>query len=192
MIRAVAFNGSPRKGGNTETLLKTVLKELEGEGVQTELVQIGSESLRGCVACYGCYERKDCKCVMRDDILNDCVFKMLGSDAIILGSPVYVGDVSSPMRALIERACVVSRANGGIYKRKVGAGVVALRRAGATSALDSMSRFFAAQEMFIAGSSYWNMGVGRNPGDVEGDEEGMKTMKTLGANIAWLLKKIKA
>ncbi len=192
MIRAVAFNSSPRKGGNTETLLKAALKEIEAEGIQTELVQIGAESIRGCIACYGCFERKDCKCVMSNDVLNDCVFKMLGADAIILGSPVYVGDVSSTLRALIERACVVSRANGGIFRRKVGAGVVAVRRAGATNALDSVNRFFAAQEMFIAGASYWNLGVGRNPGDVEGDEEGMRTMKSLGANIAWLLKRIRA
>ena len=168
------------------------MKELEAEGVETELVQLGTESIQGCVACYSCFENKDCKCAIAKDSINDCIFKMLSADAIILGSPVYVADVSASMRALIERSCLVSRANGSLFKRKVGAGVVAVRRAGATNSLDSINRFFAGQQMFVAGSSYWNMAQGREKGEVEKDQEGVQTMKDLGQNIAWLLKKLKA
>jgi len=191
-MRALAFNGSPHKEGNTSILLKTVLKELEKEGMETEIVQLGALELHSCIACGQCVDRHDCKCVRADDALNDCIFKMLGADAIIIGSPVYVGDVSSPVRALIERSCMVSRANGNIFKRKIGAGVVAARRAGFTSALDSMNRFFLAQGMIVPGSTYWNMAIGRNKGEVEKDEEGMRTMKDLGENLVWLMKKLKA
>ena len=192
VIRALAINSSPRIDGNTATLLKLVLKELENEGIGTELIQLGKKELHGCTACYSCLQSKDCKCIITKDILNDCVFKMLGADAIILGSPVYVADVSANMRALIERSCLISRANGNIFKHKIGAGVVAVRRAGATSALDSINRFFAGQEMLIAGSSYWNLAIGREKGEVESDKEGVQTMKTLGQNLAWALKKLKA
>ncbi len=192
MIKALAINGSPRPDGNTATLLRIVLAELDAEGVESELVQLGSGGLRGCAACFACYKRKDRKCAMEGDIVNGCVAKMLEADAIILGSPVYVGDISAGMRALIERVCVVSRANGGLFARKLGAGVVAVRRAGGTSSLDSINRFFSAQEMLIVGSSYWSLAFGREKGEVEQDGEGVQTMKALGRNMAWALKMLKA
>ena len=190
-IKAVAFNGSPHTDGNTFILLKTVLAELDAEGIETELVQLGPMRLHGCTACNLCIERKDGKCAVSNDALNDCLFKMMRADAIIIGSPVYVGDASALARAFIERVCMVSRANGSIFERKIGASVVVARRAGATSAIDSINRFLLAQGMAVAGSSYWNMAIGRGRGEVENDAEGMRTMKNLGQNLAWMLKGLK-
>jgi multimeric flavodoxin WrbA len=114
---------------------------------------------------------------------------MAAADGVLLGSPTYVTDVSPEIKALIDRACMVSGANGGIFRRKVGAGVVAVRRAGAMHALDTLNHFFLITEMIIPGSTYWNIGFGREIGEVEKDEEGIRTMKVLGRNMAWLLKK---
>ncbi|MDP3480914.1 MAG: flavodoxin family protein, partial [Desulfoprunum sp.] len=117
--------------------------------------------------------------------------KMQGADAILLGSPTYFADVSSEMKALMDRCGMVSKANGDLFKRKLGAAVVAVRRAGAIHVFDSMNHFFLIGQMIIVGSSYWNVGIGREKGEVEKDEEGMKTMQVLGENILWLLEKIR-
>ncbi len=188
-MRVTAFNGSPRKEGNTSILLKYVLKELEAEGITTELVQIGGKHIKGCVACYRCKENMDRKCAVKDDMINDCIDKMLDSDGIILGSPTYVTDVSPEIKALIDRATVVSRANEYMFKKKVGAAVVAVRRAGSIHAFDTMNHFFLISQMIVPGSCYWNMAIGLQPGDVAQDEEGINTMKILGRNMAWLMKK---
>jgi multimeric flavodoxin WrbA len=121
---------------------------------------------------------------------NVFIEKMAAADGILLGSPTYVADVSPEIKALIDRACLVSRANGGMFRHKVGAAVIAVRRAGAIHAFDTLNHFFLLSEMIIPGSSYWNVGIGREPGEVEKDEEGIQTMKVLGQNMAWLLKKI--
>ena len=189
-MKVVAFNGSPREGGNTEILLMQVLAELEAEGISTELVQIGGKQIRGCTACYQCFERKDQSCAIKDDVLNECVGKMIEADAIILGSPTYFADVTAEMKALIDRAGLVARANGDMFQRKVGAAVVAVRRGGSIHAFDTMNHFFLIEQMIVAGSIYWNMGIGREKGEVEADEEGIKTMNVLGQNMAWLLKKL--
>lgn len=189
-MKVVAFNGSARKDGNTAMLLSTVLGELKKEGVETELVQLAGKTLQGCIACYRCFERKDRRCAVNVDALNDCIEKMLGSDGIVLGSPTYFSDVSANMKALIERAGMVARANGDMFKRKVGAAVVAVRRAGASHAFSSINHFFLIGQMIVPGSSYWNIGVGREKGEVERDAEGMKTMRDLGQNMAWLLMKL--
>ena len=192
LLKVVAFNGSPRQNGNTATLINRVLNELEKEGIATELVQIVDEPIRGCTACRQCYVNKDMRCVFDDDIVNDCIEKMNDADGIILGSPTYFADVTAEMKALIDRAGYVVRGNGGTLKRKVGAAVVAVRRAGSIHVLDSINHFFTINEMIIPGSSYWNLGIGRDIGDVESDEEGIETMCTLGQNMAWLLKKLHA
>jgi multimeric flavodoxin WrbA len=115
---------------------------------------------------------------------------MVASDGILLGTPTYVADVSPEIKSLIDRACMVSGANGGLLRRKAGAAVVAVRRAGAMHAFDTLNHFFLITEMIVPGSSYWNIGIGREPGEVERDEEGIRTMKVLGRNMAWLLKKL--
>lgn len=189
-MKVVAFNGSSRKEGNTFILLNTVLDELKKEDVQTEIVSLSGETLSGCKACYKCFQNKNKLCASIGDIINECIEKILYSDAILLGSPTYFSDVSANMKAFIERCGMVSRANGDIFRRKLGASVVAVRRAGATSVFSSMNYFFLIGQMIVVGSNYWNIGIGKDPGDVKNDLEGMQTMKTLGQNILWLLKKI--
>jgi multimeric flavodoxin WrbA len=189
-MRAIAINGSARRGGNTAILLRYVLGELEKEGIETELVEMSGAVVHGCLACRKCSARKDRRCSQKDDMGNVYIEKMDQADGILLGSPTYVTDVSSEMKALIDRAALVGRANGGMFRHKVGAGVVAVRRAGAIHAFDTLNHFFFISEMMVPGSSYWNIGIGRDPGDVEKDEEGIATIKTLGQNMAWLLKKL--
>ncbi len=190
MLKITAFNGSARRDGNTAILLNTVLAELMGRGFETELVQLAGKPLRGCTACRGCFENKDKKCVQPDDGLNGYLEKMEASAGILIGSPTYFADVSSDTKALIERAGYVSMANGGLFRRKAGAAVVAVRRGGAVHAFDTINHFFTISQMMIPGSNYWNVGVGRAIGEVESDIEGMATMKVLGENMAWLLSKL--
>jgi multimeric flavodoxin WrbA len=192
-MKVVAFNGSPRKKGNTEMLINRVFEALQKEGVETELVQLGGKDIKGCVACMKCFEAKNNACATRkDDILNDCVQKMIEADGIIIGSPTYFANVSTEVKALIDRAGLVSMANGSLLKRKVCAAVVAVRRAGATDAFDAINKFFFINQAIVPGSTYWNMGFGLNKEEVKKDEEGMNTMKVLGENMAWLLKKTTA
>ncbi len=191
-MKVVAFNGSPRKDGNTASLIRHVLAELEKEGIETETVQIGGKSIHGCTACMKCFENKDRKCVIDKDIVNDCIEKMIEADGIILASPTYFADLTPELKALIDRSGFVAGANGGLFRRKVGAAVVAVRRAGSIHVFDSINHLFTITQMIIPGSSYWNIGMGLAEGDVEKDEEGIRTMQTLGQNMAWLLKKLNA
>lgn len=189
-MKVVAFNGSSRKGGNTSSLLQVVCNELNLEGIETEIVELAGENLQGCIACYKCFKTKNKKCAVKKDIMNECIEKMLAADAILLGSPTYFADVSANMKAVIERCGMVARANANMFKRKLGAGVVAVRRAGSFHVLTSLNGFFLIGEMIVVGSSYWNLGIGREPGDVLNDSEGVQTMKDLGKNMAWLLEKV--
>jgi multimeric flavodoxin WrbA len=189
-MKVVAFNGSARKDGNTAILVNAVFKELKKEGIKTELVQLAGKNIRGCTACGKCFEKQDKRCVVNNDVLNDCIKKMLDSDGIILASPTYFADVSADMKALIERAGFVAKANNDMFRHKVGAAVVAVRRGGAIHVFDTINHFFFISQMIVPGSSYWNVGTGLAPGDVTTDDEGIATMKTLGTNMAWLMKKI--
>jgi multimeric flavodoxin WrbA len=191
-MKVVAFNGSARRGGNTAILLGKVIAELHQEGIETELVEMSGVRIHGCLACRECSARKDGRCAQKNDVGNEYIAKMEAADGILLGSPTYVTDVSPEIKALIDRACLVSGANGGMFRRKVGAAVVAVRRAGAIHAFDTLNHFFQISEMIVPGSCYWNIGIGRNPGDVEKDEEGIRTMQVLRRNMAWLLKKLHA
>ena len=190
-MKVVAFNGSPRRKGNTSMLINVVLGELKKEGIATELVQIGGTPIHGCRACFKCMTNQDQRCSQNDDALNKHLKMMLEADGFILGSPTYHGDITPELKALIDRAGLVSKVNGTLFKRKVGAAVVAVRRAGSVHAISSIYHMMLMNEMIIPGSSYWNMGIGYSNGDVEKDEEGIATMKTLGQNMAWLLKKLK-
>jgi multimeric flavodoxin WrbA len=190
-IKVVAFNGSARANGNTSRLIDIVFKELEREGIATKKIHIGGKPLQGCVACYGCFKNLDKHCVLKNDPLNEYIDEMLSADAIILGSPTYCADMSANMKALVERAALVAKANQEMLKYKVGASVVAVRRGGATSVFSALNYFFLIGQMIVPGSSYWNFGVGLQPGDVESDAEGVQTMINLGKNMAWLLKRTK-
>ena len=190
-MKVVAFNGSARKDGNTAILIKYVLDALKENGIETELYQLAGKEIRGCRACFKCFENKDQRCVVKDDVANECIEKMVEADGIILGSPTYFANVSTEMKALIDRAGFVCRANGNMFRRKVGAAVVAVRRAGGIHVFNSINHFFLISQMIVPGSSYWNIGVGLVKGDVEKDEEGIVTMTDLGENMAWLLKKLR-
>ncbi len=183
-MRIVAFNCSPRKNGNTSRMINVVLEELEKDGISTELVQVGKKKIRGCIACYKCGEKKDSRCHAgkEGDILNDCLEKMIEADGIIIGSPTYFSNISTEAKALIDRAGLVARMNGDLFKRKVGAAVIAARRAGAVSAFSAVNYFFLIGQMIVPGSTYWNLGYGLDPGEVEKDEEGIKTMSDLGVS----------
>jgi len=190
MLKVTAFNCSARKDGNTAVLLKAALAELQAQGFGTELVQLAGRPLRGCAACNGCFKNKDGRCVLPDDGFNGYMKKMTESAGILIGSPTYFADVSSEAKALIDRAGFVSIANGGLLRRKAGAAVIAVRRGGAIHAFDTINHLFTISQMIIPGASYWNVGIGRGPGEVAGDEEGMGTMKVLGENMGWLLTRL--
>ena len=191
-MKVVIFNGSPRKEGNTHQCLQMVIKELKSAGIECEYIWIGMDNIQGCISCYQCDKNRDKRCGVNTDKLNEYLEKMIEADGIILGSPTYFADVSTRMKALIERAGLVSKINGGLLKHKIGAAVVAVRRAGAIHVFSSINYFFLISEMFVVGSSYWNLGIGLNPGDVMNDKEGITTFKDLGQNFAHLLQKLKS
>jgi len=186
-MKVIGFNGSPRKDGNTFILINHVFRELEKEGIETEMVQLSEKEIRGCIACEKCIENKDQRCAVNSDAANEYIQKMLGADGILLGSPVYLTDVTSEMKALIDRAGYVSRANDRMFKNKVAVAVVAVRRAGAFRTLDTLNHFFLNNLMVIPGYAF---AIGRDKGEVEKDEEGMQLVKVVGQRMAWLLKKL--
>jgi multimeric flavodoxin WrbA len=189
-MKVVAFNGSPRRKGNTEILISEIFKILNAEGIETEMIQLGNKQVHGCTACGKCKEIQNGKCHIKNDHLNYCIEKMIEADGIIIGSPVYFADVTPEVKALIDVAGYVTRANNHLLKRKIGAGVIAVRRGGALHAFETINNFFLISQMIVPGSSYWNFAIGRDPGDVLNDTEGMQTIRTLGENMAWLMKKV--
>ncbi|MGE5189059.1 MAG: flavodoxin family protein [Gemmatimonadota bacterium] len=190
-MKVLAVNGSARKDGNTAVLLRHALGEIEAAGIATQLVQLSGMTIRGCTACFRCFANRDRRCAVTGDDANEVIEGMDAADGILLGSPTYFADVTAEMKALIDRGGMVGRANGGMYRRKAGAAVVAVRRGGAIHAFDTLNHFFLIAEMVVPGSSYWNIGVGREIGDVDRDEEGVRTVKDLGRNMAWLLGRIR-
>lgn len=189
-MKVVAFNGSARKKGNTRILIDTVLDILKKEDIEAELVNLAGEKISGCTACMQCFEKRDQNCSGVDDFINDCIAKMIQADGIILASPTYFANVSTEMKALIDRAGLVAFANPGLLRHKVGAAITVAQRTGASQAFMAMNTFFACFEMFTVGSNYPNMAIGLNPGDVKKDSQGLETMRILGKNMAFLLKKI--
>jgi multimeric flavodoxin WrbA len=189
-MKVIGINGSPRRGGNTEILIKTVFEQLEMEGIETEFLQLGGKLVHGCTACLKCREIQDCHCHIKNDHLNSLIAKMVEADGVILGSPVYFADITPEMKALIDVSGYVTRGNGHLLRRKVGAAVIVERRGGALHAFETINNFFLINQMIVPGSSYWNFAFGGAPGDVLKDDEGIRTMRTLGDNMAWLLKKL--
>jgi multimeric flavodoxin WrbA len=186
-MKVIGFNGSPRKEGNTSILIRRVFHALEKEGVETELVHLSHKKIHGCIACYKCAENKDQRCAVNDDAANEYIEKMTEAQGIVLGSPVYFMDVTPEMKALIDRVGFVSRSNGGMFRNKIGSLVAAARRTGAVHTLDTMSHFFLSMEMILVGRA---IGMGRDKGDVEKDEEGLMLANALGQRMTWLLKKL--
>ena len=187
---ALAINGSPRKNGNTRVLLEETLKPLAAAGWETEFVQLGGKDIRGCLACGKCAEKQNLRCINSKDMFNEVFERMVRADALILGSPTYFADVSAELKALLDRSGMVALVNGRVFKGKIGAAVVAVRRGGATHVFDSINHMYLMSEMLVPGSTYWNMGCGLNEGEVASDNEGMANMRNLGRTIAWLGKAI--
>ena len=189
-MKAIAINGSPRRGGNTEILLKKVLEPLEAEGWNTEYRRIGGKPVRGCMACMKFVEKRNGRCIQEDDVINEYLELMYAADAIILGSPTYFAGITPELKALIDRAGFVALANDGAFSGKIGAAVVAVRRGGATQVFDTINHMFLISSMIVPGSLYWNLGVGLDKGQVLNDDEAMRNMNHLGRTIAWLGKAI--
>lgn len=187
-MKVIGINSSARKDGNTAILIKTVLDELKSDGIQTEMIQLADLKLEPCKACFACGGKENC--IHKNDAFCDIFQKMNEADGIILGSPVYSANVSAKMQALIERSAVVADMNSGLFTHKVGASVATARRGGALQAIDTMNHFFLNHEMFVVGSTYWNMAYGQMPEDVLKDKEGLDNMRNLGHNMAFLLKKL--
>ncbi|WP_027717736.1 flavodoxin family protein [Desulfovirgula thermocuniculi] len=186
----VAFNGSPRPKGNTYHALEAVLGALAQEGISGEIVQLGGRRLAGCAACFKCFKSKDKRCQQGGDEMNEFIARAVAADGIIIGSPVYFSNVTAEVKAFIDRCGMVARANDDMLKGKVGAAVVVARRAGATFAYSAINFFFGISQMVIPSSNYWNLGLALAPGDILKDEEALNTFKTLGQNMARVLKKL--
>lgn len=185
-MKALAINGSPRKGGNTEILLRAVLKPLTAEGWETELIHLGGKKIRGCSACEQCFEIKNCRCALDNDAFNGVMDKMVSARAVIVGSPTYFTDVTAETKALLDRAGFVALANGGLFRGKIAAAVVAVRRGGGTHVFDTINHMFLMSGAIVPGSTYWNLGFGLERGDVSADGEALRNMDDLGRIIAWL------
>lgn len=189
-MKVLAINSSPRPEGNTKALLQLVCKELNDQGIDTEIYQLGGKLVHGCMACRKCFENQDRKCVITGDCMNELISKVFEADGLIIGSPTYFSNVTTELKAFIDRAGYVTLANGNPLRRKAGAAVVAVRRAGSLPTFDAINHFYFITQMVIPGSSYWNIGIGREQGEVLNDAEGIRTMETLGKNMAWLMHKL--
>ena len=187
-MKILAISGSARKGGNTEILVDVVLDELRGAGVECELVQLAGTDIRGCRACWGCGGKENC--VLKDDAFCELFEKMKAADGIILASPVYTGNISATLQAVLERAAVVCDMNkeASLLAGKAGACLAVARRGGALNTLDVLANFFLLQDMYVVGSSYWPIAYGQMPGDVRRGEEGLATARKLGKNMRRLLR----
>ncbi|MFH1169259.1 MAG: flavodoxin family protein [Chloroflexota bacterium] len=186
-MKAVGFVGSPRKNGNTEFLTRHTLKAVEEEGIETELVRLAGLDIRPCTACMVCKEKEYCPI---DDDLLPLYAKAKEADAIILATPVYFGSATALMKAFMERAAYIARPRDA-FSGKVGGPLVVARRAGQNFTFAQLMYWFHIMGFFMPGSTYWNVAIGRDKGDVAGDEEGLKTAWTFGKNTALLLKKLK-
>ena len=191
-MKVIAFNGSARKGGNTEQMIHVLFDQLKQEGIDTELINLAGAEIKSCLACFKCAEMKNEQCVIKSDQVNAYVAKIKEADALILASPSYFANVSSEMKAFIDRVGIVAKVNDDLFARKLGAGIAVARRSGEVFVFDALNHFFLISQMFVVGSSYWNNAFGLKPGDAMSDEEGIRTMQTLGRNMAWLLKKTAA
>ncbi|HRZ83223.1 MAG TPA: flavodoxin family protein [Candidatus Hydrogenedentes bacterium] len=189
-MKVVAFNGSPRLGGNTELLLRKVLEPIAAAGIETELVQVGGRPVRGCQACYRCFQTKDCRCAHNGDEMNGWIAKILEADAVVIGSPTYFAGPTAEVTALLDRVGLVACANNAMLSRKIGAAVVAVRRGGAGGVQDAINHMFLMTRMIVPGSTYWNMGFGLEKGEAANDAEGLNNMEDLGETIAWLVKAV--
>ncbi|MFZ4399104.1 MAG: flavodoxin family protein [Bacteroidales bacterium] len=187
-MKVIAINGSPKSEGNTFHALKMLGEEVLAAGIEFEILHIGNKMIHGCLACGKCGINKDEKCVIKTDDLNLWIQQIKNADAIVLGSPVYYSGIAGTMKCFLDRLFYVSGSNGNLFRQKVAAAVVAVRRSGGSSTFDCMNHYLTYSEMILATSNYWNIIHGRSPGEVTQDAEGVQIMRVLGKNISWLLK----
>lgn len=185
-MKVVAFNGSPKKEGNTYHALKMVAEELEKEGIEVEIVHVGNKTIRGCLACNACAKNNNEKCIIDNDEVNEWIQKMKMADGILLGSPVHYSAIGGTMKSFLDRAFYV--ANAGLLRHKVGAAVVAVRRSGGVPTFNQLNNYINYAEMLMPSTNYWNVIHGMKPGEALEDEEGRQIMRVLGKNMAWLMK----
>jgi len=190
-MKVIAVNGSPKADGNTYNSLKLVGDELQKEGIEFEIIHIGNKVIRGCIACGSCAKTLNERCIFTDEV-NDALQKLKAADGILLGSPVHYAGVAGTMKSFLDRLFYVAGANGNLFRHKVGATVVAVRRSGGVSTFDTLNHYINYAEMIMPGSNYWNVAHGRAPGEMLQDGEGVQVMRVLGKNMAWLLKALAA
>lgn len=186
-MKVVAFNGSPRKEGNTYNALKMVGQSLEAKGIEFEIVHVGGKAISGCLGCGGCARNKNEKCVIEGDSVNEYIQKMKEADGIILGSPVHYAGIAGTMKSFLDRAFYVSGMNGNMLRHKVGASVAAVRRSGGVTTFEQLNNYLLYSEMFLPTTNYWNVIHGARAGEVTQDVEGVQIMNVLGENMAYLL-----
>lgn len=189
-MKVIAFNGSPRKNGNTFHALKTVTDELEKEGIEVEIIHVGGKTIKGCMGCGQCGKRRDEKCIYDKDDVNEWIQKMKEADGIVFSSPVYFSAINGTLKAFLDRAFMVTGVNNYMLRHKVGASVIAVRRSGGLPAFDQLNNYLNYSEMILPSSNYWSVGYGLRPGDVNEDKEGKQIMRVLGKNMAWVMKLI--
>ncbi|MDR0835524.1 MAG: flavodoxin family protein, partial [Tannerella sp.] len=187
-MKVIALNGSPHKNGNTAYALNVVGKALQDEGIDFEIVEIGGHHIHGCIGCEKCSENQDGKCSITNDLVNETVLKMKEADGIIIASPVYYSCIAGTMKCFLDRSFYVAAANGGWFRHKVGASVVAVRRTGGSMTFNALNHYLSVSEMLVPTSNYWNVIHGLEPGDAAHDAEGNQIMQMLGKNMAWMLK----
>lgn len=186
-MKALLVNGSPREKGCTYTALTELAKTLKQEGIEAEILHVGNKEIRGCIACRKCHSTGSGKCVF-DDIVNETAPKLAEADAFVIGSPVYFASPAGGAVSFMDRL-FFSTLNDD-KTMKVGASVVSCRRGGNTATFDMLNKYFTISGMPIASSQYWNMVYGGTPEEVLQDQEGLQTMRTLGRNMAFLIKSI--
>lgn len=192
-MKVVAINGSPKSEGNTAQLINMTAQELAKENISTEMMHIGNKTIRGCFGCGACAKNQDARCVAKDDeYVNECIQQMKEADGILIGSPVHFSGIAGTMKSFLDRAFYVSAANGNIFRHKVGASIVAVRRSGGVSTFDAMNHYLNYAEMIMPTANYWNVVHGRMPGEVHEDFEGMQIARVLGKNMALTLKMVQS
>jgi multimeric flavodoxin WrbA len=189
-MRAIALSGSPRKDGNTDTLLGRCLAVLAERGIEGELVRLADLNLKPCTGCAGCRRRQDRTCTIKDDDFHDLFERMVAADIVVLGSPVYFGSATANIKIVMDRAGYVARSNGNLFSRKVGGPIVVARRAGQNFTYAQLMYWFIISEMIVPGSSYWNVAIGQEAGDVVNDAEGIAIVERFAENLAWVADKL--
>lgn len=189
-MKVVAFNGSPKKAGNTYQAIRMVAEELEKAGIEVEIVHVGDKTLKGCMGCNTCVKNGSDQCVIADDEVNDWIQKMIAADGIILGSPVHFSGIGGTLKTFLDRAFYVG--SSGFFRHKVGVALAAVRRSGGLPTVQQLNIYINYAEMVMPSSNYWNVIHGAAPGEVAQDEEGQQIMRVLGKNMTWLMKMIES